>query len=178
MGYCKFSDTCTIRRTRTHGKYTDCKQKGELAELVIILKAASLGLAVCKPYGEHLPFDFVVASAGRLLRVQVKSTFTSKRRGHNIHVGFRGRGMWHRPYTADDIDFIAAYVVAHDVWYIIPVSAIGTRVSIRVYPEGPQKSDGGYFEQYREAWHLILGAEPRSSAGAPPFREAKGGDVL
>jgi hypothetical protein len=180
MGYCKFSDTCTIRRARARGKSTYCKQKGELAELVFVLKAASLGLAVCKPYGDSLPFDFVVASAGRMLRIQVKSTFTSKRRGHNIHVGFRGRGMWHRPYTADDIDFIVAYVVAHDVWYIIPVGAIGTRVAIRVYPDGSRKSDGGYFEHFREAWPLILGEQPAgtmSNEGGPSFREAKGGDV-
>ncbi len=168
MGYCKFSGTCTVRRAQAldHGNY--CKRKGELAELVFVLKAASLGLAVCKPYGESMPFDFVVAAGPRMLRIQVKSTFTSKRNGHNIHVGFRGHGLWHRAYTADDIDFFAAYVVAYDAWYIIPVEAIDDLVSIRVYPEGSRIARTARFERFREAWHLITGIQDEPSAVAPP----------
>lgn len=164
MGKCKFSETCSIRRARALDDSAYCKRKGELAELVFVLKAASLGLAVCKPYGESLPFDFVVANGCHLLRIQVKSTFTAKNRGHTIHVGFRGRGLWHRPYTPDDIDFIAAYVAAYDVWYVIPVTAIGTNTSVRVYPDGPRKRDAGRFEIYRDAWNLILEAP----APSPP----------
>jgi hypothetical protein len=159
MAQPKFSDRRTVRHARAsvQGKY--CKQKGELAELVFILKASSMGLAVCKPYGDSLPFDFVVMAGGRWLRIQVKSTFTSKRCGHTIHVGRRGKGWWHRPYAADKIDFFAAYVVAYNAWYIVPVSAIGTNVSIRVYPDGSKKRDGGRFEQFREAWHFITGVQ-------------------
>jgi hypothetical protein len=151
------------------------KRKGELAELVFVLKAATLGLGVCKPYGDSLPFDFVVASAGRLLRVQVKSAFTHSRRGFMIHVGFRARGQRHTAYTADDIDFFAAYVVAYDAWYIIPVSAIAGCKYIRVYPDGVRKRNCGAFENYREAWHLILSAQP---GGAISNERAQGGDVL
>src|SRR5580698_6308341 len=59
------------------------------------------------------------------------------------------------PYTADEIDFIAAYVVAHDAWYIIPVAEIGNLAHIRLYPEGAKRADGAHFEKYREAWDLL-----------------------
>jgi PD-(D/E)XK endonuclease len=155
-----------MRRARAPRKGNYYKPIGELAELVFILKASSLGLAVCKPYGDSLPFDFVIVAGCRLFRIQVKSTFTSKRRGHNIHVGCRGKGRWHLPYTPQDIDFIAAYVVAYDVWYIIPVEAIRGNLAIRVYPRGASKKDGGCYEQFRDAWHLITGT-PDRPLGAP-----------
>jgi len=159
MGECKFSDTCTVLRAKACGEGRYTKQKGELGELVFVLKAASLGLGVCKPYGDSLPFDFVVVTGERTVRVQVKSAFTHSRRGYTIHVGFGGRGQRHIPYTADDIDFFAAYVVAHDAWYIIPVGAIAHHMQIRVYPEGTTKRGCGRFEQFREAWDLIIGKQ-------------------
>jgi hypothetical protein len=160
MGYCKFSDTCTVRRAGLGSEARQSKRKGELAELVFVLKAASLGLGVCKPYGDSLPFDFVVASAGRLLRVQVKSAFSHKRRGFQINLGFRARAPQYSRYTARDIDFFALYVVTYDTWYIIPISAAANATYARVYPDGVRKQNCGAFEQYREAWHLMLGEHP------------------
>jgi PD-(D/E)XK endonuclease len=166
MGQCKFSDTCTIRRAKAGGEARSPKRKGELAELVFVLKAASLGLGVCKPYGDSLAFDFVVTGGDRLLRIQVKSAFTSHRRGYLINLGVRGHGHGRRLYTADDIDFFAAYVVTHDAWYIIPIDAIAGRKHVRLYPAGTGKCDGGHFETFREAWHLITSAQQNSSANS------------
>jgi len=58
-------------------------------------------------------------------------------------------------YTADDIDFIAAFIAKHDAWYLIPLESLGNRQNIRVYPSGQKANRGGRFEQYREAWHLL-----------------------
>jgi len=44
------------------------KKRGELAELAFILKAASLGLAVAKPYGDSEPYDFIVYSGDTSLK--------------------------------------------------------------------------------------------------------------
>jgi PD-(D/E)XK endonuclease len=55
------------------------KRKGEMAELIFVVKAASMGFAVSKPYGDSEPYDLVVEENGRLLRIQVKSVFTTKR---------------------------------------------------------------------------------------------------
>ena len=96
----------------------------------------------------------------RLLRVQVKSVFTV-RDGHH-RFGFPIAVSQHRrsgraTYTADEIDFIAAFVAPHDTWYVIPVDALSIRKFIRVYPAGKKRVDAGLYEQYCEAWHLMKG---------------------
>jgi hypothetical protein len=130
------------------------KRKGQMAELIFVLKALSMGFAVSKPYGDSEPYDLVVGERNRLLRIQVKSVFTSKRWGYTVAVA-RKRLRRHVKYTPDEIDFIVGYVVPHDAWYIIPVAEVVNLVHIRLYPEGARKKNGGYFEKYREAWHLL-----------------------
>ena len=95
------------------------KVRGELAEIRFLLEAASRGFIVAKPWGDSLPFDFLVGRGGRYLRVQVKST--SRRLGvsrYNVHCD---RPAGKRPYTARQIDLLVAYVVPEDRWFVIPV---------------------------------------------------------
>jgi len=135
------------------------KRKGLIAELIFVVKAASMGFAVSKPYGDCEPYDVIIEANGRVFRIQVKSVFTTSRWGYSISVA---RNRQHKPvvqYSPQEIDFVAAYVVAHDAWYIIPVAEIANRAHIRLYPEGAKRQDGALFEQYREAWDLLrLGA--------------------
>jgi hypothetical protein len=138
------------------------KRRGELAELAFTYKAASLGFGVAKPYGESHPYDLLVQYGRRLLRIQVKSCFTIYRRrgllGFNIVVS-RPSAQGYRHYSRETIDFIAAFVAPHNTWYLIPVEALANRKSIRLYPIGKSKRAGGFYEQYREAWHLLKGTE-------------------
>lgn len=146
------------RSARMYQQKLDDKRRGELAELAFTYKAASLGFGVAKPFGESHRYDLLIQHKRRLLRIQVKSCFTTYRRrnlrGFAIVVcrhSYRGNVN----YSRDDIDFIAAFVAPHDAWYIIPVEAVGSRTSIRLYPDGKSKRAGALFEQYREAWHLL-----------------------
>ncbi len=50
------------------------KLRGEWAEIRFLARASELGLRVSKPYGDCLPYDFIVEHGGRMFRVQVKST--------------------------------------------------------------------------------------------------------
>jgi hypothetical protein len=154
---CEFAEECFVRRAHLAGLTDHPKRKGELAELVFVLKASSFGLPVSKPYGDSLPFDLVVQTGdGRMVRVQVKSAFTSCRWGYQVVATARSFGR-RRLYTADDIDFLVAYIAPYDAWYIIPIEAIGEHRQIRFYPNGRGKKSGGLFEIYREAWHLLTG---------------------
>ena len=150
------------RRRSTPRTACYSKRKGEMAELIFVVKAASMGFAVCKPYGDSEPYDLVVEENGRLLRIQVKSVFTSTRWGYSVAVA-RKRLRHHIRYSPQEIDFIAAYVVPHDAWYIVPVSEIVNCIHIRLYPEGTKKRDGGRFERFREAWDLLRLGAPRST---------------
>jgi PD-(D/E)XK endonuclease len=129
------------------------KRKGELAELAFLYKAAGLGLGVAKPYGDSERFDFIVSSGPRLWRVQVKSTYKPGKFGYGVHTYsscYRGGEM----YTPDEIDLIVVYLVPENIWYIVPIKAVGVCRALYFYPHG---SKGGTcrYEKYREAWWLM-----------------------
>jgi len=58
-------------------------------------------------------------------------------------------------HTAEEIDFLVAYIVVEDAWYVIPVAAIAPRRSLKLYPSGCRKKNSGRHEKYREAWELM-----------------------
>jgi hypothetical protein len=127
----------------------DCKARGALGELAFALKAASLGFGVSKPHADTEHYDFIVDSGKRLSRVQVKSTSSV------FHSGYRAssyRGAY-STYKPDEIDFLVAYIVPRNIWYVIPVSAIEDSTCMTFYPDGCR--NGGHLEVYREAWHLL-----------------------
>jgi hypothetical protein len=133
-----------VRRPR------NIKEKGELAELAFLHKAASLGFGVAKPYGDSESYDFILDSGKRFLRVQVKSIHTRTQWVYRTQAHHNSG----QRYTAEDIDFLVAYVVTPDIWYVIPVNCVTAASALSFYPSGCQKN-GGQFECYREAWHLM-----------------------
>lgn len=128
------------------GARRDTKSNGELAEAAFVHKAVSLGLVVSKPFGPDARYDFVVDSGTRLYRVQVRSVRCDGGSGYLVRCCYSKQ----RPYTPQDIDVLAAYVIAENAWYIIPVGAFAPAVGIGILPGGR-----GRFESYREAWHLL-----------------------
>jgi hypothetical protein len=61
------------------------------------------------------------------------------------------------PYRGNPFDFVAAYVIPEDVWYIVPARKCKGQNSIWLHP-------GRYdlkYSPYMEAWHLLRGEEPR-----------------
>jgi hypothetical protein len=128
------------------------QKKGELAEMAFIYKAESLGLDVAKPYGNSNRYDLVVRSGQRFWKVQVKASGFITCGNYRVYAERiqRGRAI---PYTADEIDFLAVYIIPEGTWFIIPVRAFAPLRSLHLYPRGAP--DGGRFEQYREAWWLM-----------------------
>ncbi len=126
----------------------DAKRQGELAEVVFLQRAVSLGLQVSKPYGERSAYDFVVDCGGALRRVQVKSVGLAYGGAYRVASG-SGRSS-KRAYTRADIDVLAAYVIPEDTWYLIPVGAFTPVKSIHLRPGSKRR-----FERYREAWWVV-----------------------
>ena len=125
------------------------KRRGEVAEAAFLLKAATLGFSVAKPWGDSDRYDFIVDSGHRSWRVQVKSAFSTTH-GHS----FRAAGcVATKTYTADDIDFLVAYIAARDIWYVIPITAFDVIGSIKLHPYPKRRPSR--FEKYREAWCLM-----------------------
>jgi len=128
------------------------KVRGEWVELKFMMRAIELALHLNKPWGEVMPYDFVVEYRGRFVRVQVKSTMFLDRGGYSCTV----RGC-NRPYEGDPFDFLAAYIFQEDLWYIIPAELVVGQGSIALYP----KLKNAKYGPYKEAWHLLReGPEP------------------
>lgn len=130
----------------------DKKLRGEWAEMQFMARAAEHGLSVSKPWGEMRPFDFIVGKTGRFASVQVKSTAFQVGAGYGCTI----RGG-HTAYRAGSFDFVAAFIVPENIWYIIPARKIGGLDDITLYPN----SKTSKYEAYREAWQLLReAAEP------------------
>src|SRR5947199_1587874 len=91
-----------------HATKLDCKRRGELAELAFMRKAANLGFAVAKPWGDSDRYDVVVRFGKAFLRVQIKSVLAKDRQRKHYRVNSRNSNK--NAYTSDEIDFLAAYV--------------------------------------------------------------------
>jgi PD-(D/E)XK endonuclease len=123
------------------------KRRGEWAELRFMSSAAERGLCVSKPWGDTSHYDFVVEHpCGRFLRIQVKSTASRKHKGYAV----RTRGS-QGAYPPNAFDFVAAYVIPEDVWFIIPEPIIQGMTTIIVCPG----VEGSRYEEYRDAWSLL-----------------------
>ncbi len=129
------------------------KLRGERAESRFLLQAVQHGLIVSKPWGDSAPYDFIVDSGSRLHRVQVRSASRLDGRAYRISTGRGSR--FKRPYTAQEIDTLAAYIEPEDTWYIVPVGAFSPRKNIALAPHLP--GSRRQFEPWRAAW-WVLGA--------------------
>ena len=122
------------------------KARGEWAELRFMLHAAELGFRVTKPWGDNAPYDFILEYQGRFYRVQVKCTLF--RRGHSYKCHLDSNGV---AYTPDQIDFIAAYVIPEDTWYLLPIAKVAGHPDILLTPQNGSSK----YSKYKEAWHLL-----------------------
>jgi len=113
------------------------KRLGEISQAAFLLKARMLGFSVAVPWGDSERYDFVVwaKEGGKILRVQVKATGRLYRRGYEVQPVHATRGQGKQRYTARDIDVLAAHVQPLDVWYLLPIRAIGRAKSLKFYPD-------------------------------------------
>jgi hypothetical protein len=120
------------------------ERQGEATEAAFMAKASNLGFAVAKPWGRER-YDFILDSGHNFWRVQVKST----RCGHYPTYWLTVASSKLLPYTKDQIDFLAAYIIPEDVWYVIPVEKIAGRKNLYFNPRPRNRSP---WDKYREAW--------------------------
>ncbi|HZQ96554.1 MAG TPA: group I intron-associated PD-(D/E)XK endonuclease [Candidatus Sulfotelmatobacter sp.] len=131
----------------------NCKARGEWAELCFMARAAAHGYSVTRPFGDSASYDVGVEHCGRFSRVQVKSTTCRERNCYKCQIGHFGG----EPYTENELDFFAIYLVPIDLWYLIPFEVAQHSLSLRLAPNNFHHR----FSQYIEAWHLLRGDEGR-----------------
>ncbi|MGC2476653.1 MAG: group I intron-associated PD-(D/E)XK endonuclease [Candidatus Sulfotelmatobacter sp.] len=151
----------TIRDKRKPKIIKDKKKRGEWAESVFLARASEEGLAASKPWGDSRSFDCVVGRPGKFVAVQVKCTIAKLESGDGYICSTCSS---HKPYRKGSFDYLAAYVIPEDVWYIIPAHLIFGLKSISLCTVTGEAK----YEEYREAWSLLRKAseiaEPESGA--------------
>lgn len=124
--------------------------RGEWAEAAFLAEALARGFTVCRPFSNTRRFDFVLFSeANEVVRVQIKSSWRKyPNQGYRLALEHRGRR-----YRASEVDFLVAYIVPEDVWYIIPIAEVTRRNAVAFFPYKP--GSRSRWERYRGAWHLL-----------------------
>jgi len=128
------------------------KQRGELAEMMFMVKATQKGFVTAKPYGDSRRYDFVLDVGRRLWRVQVKSSSAKQYGSYMLNLQRNANGEV-VPYDASEIDFVVGYVMPCDAWFVIPVEAIAGRTTAKMCAKG--KPGSGTMRKYWEAWGLM-----------------------
>jgi len=126
----------------------DKKKRGEWAESVFLVRAGEEGLSASKPWGDSRSFDCVVGRPGRFVAVQVKCTIAKLESGEGYICSTCSS---HKPYQRGSFDYLAAYVIPEDVWYIIPGRLVFGLKSISLCTVTGEAK----YEEYREAWGLL-----------------------
>ena len=126
----------------------DKKKRGEWAESVFLVRAGEEGLPASKPWGDSWSYDCVVGRPGKFVAVQVKCTIAKLESGKGYICSVCSS---HKPYPPGSFDFVAAYVILEDAWYIIPEKEIRGLKSISLCTVGAEAK----YEHYREAWGLL-----------------------
>ena len=127
-------------------------RQGDFAELLFMQHATLHGYEEMFPFSKNSAFDVVLYTAQRsFLRVQVRSTGflnTHDRYGMSIMYGVDKK----KRFTPELVDFFAAYIVPHNVWYLIPASEWKGRCKFFFRPHRP---DNDPCARFREVWHLL-----------------------
>jgi hypothetical protein len=129
------------------------KRRGELAEIAFAHKAIAQGFAVSKPFGDSERYDFILDGGQALWRIQVKSSthILSGLYHVNAHRRTMGTAV---PYLPNEVDFLVAYIIPEDSWFILPLALIQSRTSLLFSPKNYYRGQGIY-GAYREAWHQL-----------------------
>ena len=117
---------------------------------MFLVRAGEGGLAASKPWGDSWSYDCVVGRPGKFVAVQVKCTIARLVSGTGYNCSVCSS---HRPYPPGSFDFLAAYVILEDAWYIIPEKEIRGLKSISLCTT--ELGSEAKYEQYREAWGLL-----------------------
>ena len=154
------------------------KRRGEISELAFALAAARRGFAVSKPFGDCQRYDIILDfqnmgpqnmnpqgtsphaistnnfyyARPRIVRVQVKSSTQLVDGLYRINSSRRLNGRV-VPYKLSEIDFVAAYIIPEDSWFILPLPHVLGQTSLLFRPK--KSKIPGLYDTYREAWHYL-----------------------
>jgi PD-(D/E)XK endonuclease len=126
--------------------------RGVLGEAAFVHRAVELGFEVAQPYGHSHRYDVIIDNGEKLWRVQVKAC---KAVNNGLYYANCCRRLGGRvvTYKTTELDFLAAYILPENAWFILPVKEIVGRASLLLRPKKYAREDP--YGHYREAWELL-----------------------
>jgi hypothetical protein len=125
---------------------------GLVAEMQFACECAKRGWITLSPHNDIAPYDFVVDTGERLIKVQVKGTSVQEKKRKTFRLTTsRKDGKGNKVmYKEEDFDFYALYVEPKNTWYIVPINELKSKET-RVIPEDTEH----WMFPYEEAWELL-----------------------
>lgn len=135
------------------------KQKGDIAEQAVILKALRMGWEVARPIGDRLSYDLIIDINGKLVKIQVKSAWFDEVKQNyvvdNRRTKTNRRVIKRENYSSNDFDFAILYIEDLNVFYIMPIEAFLSYGSEIHLVEDEKRQRKPKSAAYREAWELL-----------------------
>lgn len=125
------------------------KRNGSMSEWNFCIACARQDINLYRATTEHTCSDFISEYEKTLKRVQVRSC-SYEEESKNSYKFSACVGGSKTKLTDTEVDFIAAHIVSHDLWYIIPINEIEGK-SFRLSPG----STVSIYEKYRQRWDLL-----------------------
>jgi len=135
------------------------KLKEDIAEQATILFALNQGWGVCTPVGDRMPYDLVLDTGNKLVKIQVKSAWLDSGKNNwvvdNRRTKTNRRVMVRSNYSKQDFDFAVLYIDELRVFYVMPDDVFNSYGSEIHLVEDEKRQRKPRSAAYRMAWHLI-----------------------
>ena len=128
--------------------------QGCLGEHIFITECIKRNIQINQPINDIFGYDFVIKTPMGYKSIQVKTTLKADMRypdkpSYKIQVR---KGANSEAYKRSDFDYLAAYIISLDIWYIIPFKELN-KTTIRVNPESSKCK----YAPYKMRFDLIGG---------------------
>jgi hypothetical protein len=137
----------------------DTKLKADIAESAVTTELLKRGFKVLHPVGDRLSYDLAVDFKGKLLRIQVKSSwYDAKAKCHIVdarRTKTNRRRILRKCYDTNDFDFAIVYLADLGVFYVMPVSIFCGYESTITFVEEDKRQRKPKSAAYRERWDLL-----------------------
>jgi len=131
--------------------------KGELALLKVLLRAVEKNVMMSRPVTDNCRYDLIMDLDGKLSRVQVKYAGAGSLRKHvqgsfMVQTASVGHNQRKKRYTANEVDFIAAYSPLTDRVYLLPSCLWEGKSCLSLRYERPKNNVAHYVDAKLWEW--------------------------
>ena len=139
------------------------KDKGNIGETAFLHAMVKEGIEISIPFGDNLPYDFIIRINKKCYTIQVKTGNYSEETNsfscmlHTCYYDSKEKSYVKHYYDKDDVDFFAFYCIEKDILCIVPFSIIDTKVitiSMNNKSESRQISNRWFYEDIN--YELII----------------------